>query len=611
MEWHRSDLSETRKKALTRKPPPKQMNAAEIFKSQPLVRAAVTKFFAESIVFSHAISAVGWGAYEKSGSIVLYIRNVYSLRFLMDLNARIEGVCVLAATTMLTPTLRRELEALNCQIGYGHKNSGIGGSEQVIVPYADPAHFALALERIRPAHEKFVSNVLSPGSKANWPKKYDPTVVEYLREETRNPALPHPSYFNHVSPPPQKLETRMSIISRIQNYIESRKYYFNPGQIACFYTALQTKGFVVLSGISGTGKTKLAQLFAEMLPAPSKAPTCTNDSLDDTPDKNSLFISVRPDWRDGKSLLGYYNPLNRTYEWTPFLRFVQRAVEDYRNQKQYAWFVIFDEMNLARVEYYFADLLSVLESGRDENGYTREPLRLQFSAESESSQMPPAELYLPPNLYFIGTVNVDETTHAFSPKVLDRAFSMEFLEVDFERYLELTQQPTSEGEVFSPEQGREILESFIRGGQFSLMEKGVISSFVQNDESSALALQELNAALQPYNLHFGYRVFDEIMMFLHNARAVSDALDPLSAFDQAVLMKILPKFHGSRGKLEKPLNLVLEWCASSAQKADAAKVARANPAAPFRAEDWCRPETARRVLRMFQALDTTGFASFG
>jgi MoxR-like ATPase len=588
------------------------MNVVELFQSQPQVQLVVSKFFAESIALSHAISAVGWVAYEKNRSIVLCIRNVYTVRFLKDLSGKsIEGLCVMVATAMLTPELKRALEEWNCLIDGGLKNTGPGGSEQVIVPYSNPAHFALALERVRPAHEKFITNVLTAGSKTNWPKKYDPTVVEYLREAIRNPALPHPSYFNHPSPPPQKLETRMSIISQIHNYIESRKYYFNPRQIACFYTALQTKGFVILSGISGTGKTKLAQLFAEMLPAPSKALACPNDSLDDTPDKNSLFISVRPDWRDGKSLLGYYNPLTRTYEWTPFLRFVQRAVADYKKEKQCAWFVILDEMNLARVEYYFADLLSVLESGRDENGYTREPLRLQFPDESGSAQMPPAELHLPPNLYFIGTVNVDETTHAFSPKVLDRAFSMEFLGVDFERYIELTEQPTSGRERFSPEQGREILESFTRKGEFARVEKGVISSFVQADQSSALALQELNTALQPYNLHFGYRVFDEIMMFLHNAGAVSDALDPVSAFDQAVLMKILPKFHGSRGKLEQPLNLFLEWCASSAHKTDVAKVARANPAAPFRAEDWCRPETARRVLRMFQALDSIGFASFG
>ena len=90
---------------------------------------------------------------------------------------------------------------------------------------------------------------------------------------------------------------------------------------------------------------------------------------------NHLFVTVRPDWRDSKSLLGYYNPLTGTYEWTPFLRFLLRAEQNHKSKDKLAWFVILDEMNLAHVEYYFADLLSVLESGRDEDGWTREPLR--------------------------------------------------------------------------------------------------------------------------------------------------------------------------------------------------------------------------------------------
>ena len=134
--------------------------------------------------------------------------------------------------------------------------------------------------------------------------------------------------------------------------------YFTPWQLATFYTTLQTKGFVILSGISGTGKTRLAQAFAGILPQPAER-------------ANDLFVTVRPDWRDSKSLLGYYNPLTGTYEWTPFLRFLLRAEQNYKSEDKLAWFIILDEMNLAHVEYYFADLLSVLESGRDEDGWTR------------------------------------------------------------------------------------------------------------------------------------------------------------------------------------------------------------------------------------------------
>jgi hypothetical protein len=94
-------------------------------------------------------------------------------------------------------------------------------------------------------------------------------------------------------------------------------------------------------------------------------------------------------------------------------------------------------MNLAHVEYYFADFLSVLESGRDEEGWTKEALRLHSFGKSildQDGYPVPPELRLPPNLYIIGTVNIDETTYMFSPKVLDRAFTLEFREVDFSNY---------------------------------------------------------------------------------------------------------------------------------------------------------------------------------
>ena len=596
------------------------MNVAQIFESHPQAHGKVVNFFAHGIECAHAISPVGWSVFEKNGSIVLCLRNVYTTRYRADLNRRsIEGLCVMAAEAMLTPSLKAELEAWNCRIGTGLKNTGPGGSVEIVIPYADIAQFAKALERVRPAHEKYISNVLRPGTKNSWPQLYTPAITEYLREATENPALPHPLYFKRDGLPPntprslpsEPAESKMSIISQIKEYVQSRNYYFDAVQIASFYTALQTKGFVILSGISGTGKTKLAQLFAEMLPVPSNPNANQIEQVDKDPTANTLFISVRPDWRDSKSLLGFYNPLTGAYEWTPFLRFIQKAITNYETDKKSAWFVILDEMNLARVEYYFADLLSVLESGRDENGYTREPLRLQIGKESAASEMPPAEIHLPPNLYFIGTVNIDETTQAFSAKVLDRAFSMEFIGVDFERYARVASQSIQARTTFSSGQSQELLNSFTRSGKFARIDKAEIASYIQNNPDQASLLQELNTALAPYSLHFGYRVFDELMMFLSNAKALRDELEPDTAFDRAVLMKILPKFHGSRGKLEQPLGMVLEWCAVPDRKAEAAKSARANPSAMLQFGDWRFPETARRVLRMFYALDGTGFASFG
>ena len=402
-------------------------------------------------------------------------------------------------------------------------------------------------------------------------------------------------------------ERVLKLSSLLRHVLTSQGLHFTDWQIATFYTALQTKGFVILSGISGTGKTKLAQHFAALLPQP--------------PGQNWLFVPVRPDWRDSKSLLGYYNPLTGTYAWTPFLRFLLRAERSYRTGDGLAWFVILDEMNLAHVEYYFADLLSVLESGRDEEGWTREPLRFDYPDEAEGD-LPPRELHLPPNLYMIGTVNVDETTRAFSPKVLDRAFTLELTEADFDAYPLIP----DENPVTLNAGGRQtLLNNFTFGGCFVRIDKQAIAEYVTDHPEVRERLKTLNEQLRPYGLHFGYRVFDEIVAFLIAAQHnhLYDGLGGVTAaLDAAVLMKVLPKFHGSRSKLEAPLKAVLAWCVDPDAPAWASvekelreveqseDVAKGLNQLPDRLAVKMR-KTADRVRRMLWDLYTTGFAAFG
>ena len=514
--------------------------------------------------------------------------------------------------------------------------------------------------------------------------------------------------------------------------LRAQGLYFTRWQIATFYTALQTKGFVILSGISGTGKTKLAQHFATLLPQPCAlaeddettaelltltvqpymvkyarlivpkratrlfippkagqgvdvnvvfrggttrcrfvhASYDSNDYLllllrdharswflssfqvGDTlflapltnaegelagfrlftkeelkarkPGKhgrNWLFVPVRPDWQDSKSLLGYYNPLTNRYHWTPFLRFVLQAAHSYRQNEGLAWFVILDEMNLARVEYYFGDLLSVLESGRNAEGWTNEPLRFIYPEDAEGD-VPPREVFLPPNLYIVGTINVDETTHALSPKVLDRAFTLELTEANFRTYL-IT--PESNAHPQAPLDPHALLHSFSQGGRFTRIEKGAIAKFIRVHPEVRDQLHTLYQALHPYDLHFGYRVFDEIVTFLvaaeHNG--LYEELGGLqAALDAAVLMKVLPKLHGGRSKLEGPLQRVLAWCLSP-EKPDEERVTTALEEA-LRGQDvgtalghafealgtFAMPHTAEKVRRMLWHLYTTGFAAF-
>jgi 5-methylcytosine-specific restriction endonuclease McrBC GTP-binding regulatory subunit McrB len=222
-------------------------------------------------------------------------------------------------------------------------------------------------------------------------------------------------------------------------------------------------------------------------------------------------------------------------------------------------------------------------------------------------------------LYVIGTVNVDETTHAFSPKVLDRAFTLELTEADFSGYPPAN---GSRGPALDQSQREILLGDFTRQGRYAQIEKGVVSDYAVQHPYLKQYLQMLNQLLRPFDFHFGYRVFDEIAAFLANSdsnqlyKDITPVADPL---DAAVLMKVLPKFHGSRGLLEEPLRIVLAWCK--------------NPAAPdqgqldqlisnnesnlgslikvLESQEYRLPNTAKRIIRMMRSLYSTGFAAFG
>lgn len=329
---------------------------------------------------------------------------------------------------------------------------------------------------------------------------------------------------------------------------------------------------------------------------------------------NNLFLAVRPDWRDSTSLLGYFNPLTKTYEWTEFLHFLIRARNSYEANDGLAWFVILDEMNLAHVEYYFADLLSIIESGRDERGYSREPLRFSYPDAVENTP-PPAELHLPPNLYIIGTVNMDETTHAFSPKVLDRAFTIELTDVDFKDY---PPHPADAGEPMSDDDKHALLRAFTRAGTFAQISKDDIRAIVEEHGEIRTWLANLNTELEKHRFHFGYRVFDEIAQFVFNAD--DNGMFPRwrDAFEHAVYMKVLPKFNGSRARLHRPLLALVAWAIEPNQpdvdyvesqfnqtpRTGTGEFSTLTDGATF-------PSIAERGVQMLQALEEDGFVSFG
>jgi hypothetical protein len=552
----------------------------------------------------------------------------------------------------------------------------------------------------------------------------DVPAPAYISFERFGLSTPVPEVADRAS---RRIEPPVSAaisLSELQGGFEDAGLAYTAPQIASFYTALQTKGFVILSGISGTGKSKIAQRFAGMLPeipvelpapgegsairighqpymsrkgyiylrkaiadalpvpvegigytvslsvdgvngtgriATRKAPTrgtaiaphgqlkdavkaidvprfdlrvSSNDdgtqiehiAIVTTTDKrtegqtrqtsNHLFLPVRPDWRDGKQLIGYHNPLTGEYVRTGFLDFAIAAADDYRAGSRNAFFVILDEMNLAHVEYYFADVLSVIESGRDEEGWTVEGIPLAVGDEDADL---PERLHLPPNLYIVGTVNMDETTHPFSPKVLDRAFTIELTEVDFSDY---PPEPVDGDASLDNVEREALLQAFTQNGRYPRIDKDDIRGVVDRHPHFRDDLHILNTSLKRYRMHFGYRVFDEIMQFVHNAER-NGLFTPDEAFDHAVLMKVLPKFNGSRARLERPLIELLLWSrqAVSATEDDARTIAtgfenylisgKAFDSVVRDSDDWRYPATGKRAALMMQDLYTDGFAAFG
>ena len=345
--------------------------------------------------------------------------------------------------------------------------------------------------------------------------------------------------------------------------------YFSDEVKASFYNGLKSKGFIILAGISGIGKTKIFENFVRNFPK-----------------DNYIFIPIRPDFKDSKSLLGYYNPLSEEYQTTPLLELILNASKPENLKTPH--FILFDEMNLARAEYYFADFLSVLESKRDNQGFTTQSIQLHNSTSDKvRKQGIPREIKLPPNLYFVGSVNIDETTYMFSPKILDRAWVIEFEVGDFGGYLDFVEDRlvNEANDAFLSEFRREFRKDFINQGRYTRIVKD--ETFLEVADKYFKDLDYLNSLLPP-NLKFGYRVFDEIVTFIINSQnSIVQFSSEDEAFDLAIKMKILPKFHGTQDRLENVFYELLEF-----------------------AKEKKLFHTSKKVQKMINDLSSMGYTSF-
>lgn len=380
-------------------------------------------------------------------------------------------------------------------------------------------------------------------------------------------------------------------IHEVIAYIANRGFIYESWQIAQYITAIRTKPFVILAGITGTGKSKLPKLVAEATGGESK------------------LVPVRPDWTDSADVLGYKD-LEGNFQPGPVLELASDATA---NPDQF-YTCIVDEMNLARVEQYFAEVLSRLEDRRPDkkgekgSGYSTEPLIGQVrKADAEWG-----EVVIPANLAIVGTVNMDESTHGFSRKVLDRAFTIELSEVHLAHW--------------NPNNVR--VHNVSTWPVTSWHPLNIRLSELDNPSSEQLteinraivALDAVNTLLAPSQLQVGYRTRDEVAFFLLHAQQVSDAfvdgagnaVDPL---DLALQMKILPRIAGSSNAIKRCVYGLLGWAFRGVPLESEDEVS--SILQPW--EDSGRsstltnakyPRLAARLCSMWQRFDADGYTSY-
>lgn len=339
-------------------------------------------------------------------------------------------------------------------------------------------------------------------------------------------------------------------IETIVERIHARGFALADSLIRAYHVALQTKPLVILPGISGTGKTRLTRLYADAVYGEALARGQDNDHY--------LLVAVQPDWHNARDLLGYYNALTGKFHPTPFLRFLQRAAADPAT----LYFACLDEMNLARPEYYLAPILSALET---------EDHLIDLGAPGATVETAGGELLenpfrLPLNVRITGTVNVDESTHTLSDKLLDRANVIELTDVDLAAFRRSYREPV--------------------------------------DEAAWEVIAQVHAIMARAGQAFGYRAVAEMLRYVERARGV---LPPQQALDQQIKQKVLPKLRGDdTPRLRRALAALLELLLGRPQAAWG-KAAAVEPedvaAAPF-------PESAEKVRRMLERLEAEGFTDF-
>lgn len=355
---------------------------------------------------------------------------------------------------------------------------------------------------------------------------------------------------------------------------------FSTTLILRFIASLTSKPFVILSGLSGSGKTKIAQSFVQWI--------CEDEN-------QYKIVPVGADWTNREPLVGYPNGLVSNEYITPdsgVIHLLMEAVKKENENKPF--FLILDEMNLSHVERYFADFLSIMESNDTIKLYTGN------TRESLDGLSIPLEIGWPKNMFIIGTVNIDETTYMFSPKVLDRANVIEF-RITEDEINDILASPGIPDLKKLKGQGITMAESFL-----SIAEKGEI----EKNEALTKELVYFFNELKKVGAEFGYRSATEIMQLAAKLKVLEPSVTDDDCLDIAIMQKLLPKLHGSRSKLVKILIALAGLCIEGIKKEDFEK----------QFDDLCKnnfdgitkkyPISFEKLIRMYKNVLANGFTSY-
>lgn len=370
------------------------------------------------------------------------------------------------------------------------------------------------------------------------------------------------------------------------------------GKYQHYLTALRTKPFMLLAGISGTGKSRIVREMAKACWKEGDPEFGKNHP------KNFCMVQVKPNWHDSSELIGYVSRLNgEKFVVGPFLRFLAAAIKDPNTP----YFLCLDEMNLAPVEQYFAEYLSVIESRKlndsgiietdpiieyeDTDAYGNLIDQL-FNTPEERKAYKMAEggkrLTIPQNFFVVGTVNMDETTFSFSRKVLDRAMTIEMNEVDLHGGLE-----------------RGI------GNEIGYIGNSIIGDAAEGcdiyEDNKELCdqvltyLEQVNTILEGTPFKIAYRTRNEFLMYAVNRKALAPDSHLWQTLDEMTSMKILSRIEGDEERTKNVLNslkvLVDEQIVASIPPAEDGK-------------STTKSISATKIDEMLAKLKATGFTSY-